>query len=370
MVKVRGLQLLLLSWTYLPFIANTVPQGLSKLSNSEHDTTTMMERKALRNWKIGEQSGLVDIGTHKLWLQASGPDRKDNCPVVIIIQGLASSARGWAAVHRLLTHTIRVFSYERSGYAESEASPDPPTSTIIAQELDLLLKSAGIEPPYILVAHSWGGILSREFLALRPPDVVGMVLVEANQEHTLEILDWRQPALAVMQVGVDGISATGLAHTNKLRPEEWQTYRAILSTSKFQEQAALEFAEYAKSFPILGAKAQLHRDPPLLGQLPVFVVKGDNRADLEKMFTAGVALGNGNATERAAYLEILRTWDVKDRGLQSRALSLSSTHRYSEAKKGAGHNVQLTHPESIVDAVEWVLANLEKGGFQEEPLLK
>lgn len=321
-----------------------------------------MEDNTPGNWDTGERAELVDIGTHKLWLHASGPDRTDNAPVVIIIQGLASSARGWAATQRLLSRSIRVYLYERSGYAESEPSPNSPTATTIAQELNLLLKSANVEPPYIVVAHSWGGILGREFLALQPKTVAGMVLVEANQEQTLELLDWRQPALAVMQVGVDSITATGLAHTNKLTPEEWQTYRAVETSSDFQAQAALEFEEYPKGFPILRAKAQLHRDPPFLGRTPISVVKGDNRADLEKIFRAGVVLGNGNAAERGAYLDILRTWNEKDRGLQSEASSLSSTCRYIETPEGAGHSVQLTHPEVIVDAIEWVLSQIQKDG--------
>ncbi|RYP40579.1 hypothetical protein DL767_001579 [Monosporascus sp. MG133] len=318
-----------------------------------------MTRNTAEKWDIGEKAGLVNIGTHKLWLHVSGPDRKPKAPVVIIIQGLASCEKGWAAVERLLSPTIRVYAYERSGYGESEPSPDPPTATTIAHELDLLVKQARISPPYVIVAHSWGGILSREFLALRPNDVAGMVFVDANQEHTLEILDWRQPALAVMQANVDSISATGLTKTNQLTPEEWQLYRATESSPAFQKQAAIEFAEYPKGFQILGSKGQLYQDPSFLGTRPVCVIKGDNRADLQKMYDAGVTLGNGNAAEREAYLEILRTWDEKDRGLQSEILSLSTTGRYLESPKGAGHNVQLTHPETIVEGVQWVLSQLE-----------
>lgn len=316
------------------------PEVLHSSSCSTAEAT--MAEAARKTWDTGEKSGLVDIGSHHLWLHASGPDRKLHSPAVIIIQGLASSATGWTAVQRCLSPFVRVYSYERSGFGQSEPSPDPPTSTTIAHELGLLLKHASIHPPYIVVAHSWGGILSREFLEPHPTLAAGLVLVEANQEHTLEILDWRQPALAVMQVGVDGINATGLAQSNKLSPEEWKSYRETESSPGFQKQAALEFAEYPDSFPLLGAKEQLHRSSPFLGERPVCIIKGDNRADMEKLFIAGKTLGNGDETERAAYLEILQTWDEKDRGLQSEALALSSKHRYIETPKGAGHNVQVS----------------------------
>lgn len=310
-------------------------------------------------WNIGEREGLVDIGTHKLWLRANGPPRHGNSPAVIIIQGLASSSTGWAAVQRLLSTSNRVYSYERSGYGKSEQSPNLPNSTTIAHELNLLLTLTNTHPPYVLVAHSWGGILSREFISLRQKDVVGVVFVEANQEHTLQILDWRQADLATIQIGVDGINATGLLYTHRLMAEEWQLYRATESAPKFQKQASLEFIEYANSFPLLESKHQLQRHPPLLGERPVCVIKGDNEADMQKMFDAGVALGNGNAMERAAYQETLRTWDKKDRGLQRESLSLSVKNRYVETAKGAGHNVQLTYPEVIVDEVRWVLAHVD-----------
>lgn len=196
----------------------------------------------------------------------------------------------------------------------------------------------------------------------RKDEVVGIVFIESNQEHTLEILDWRQEALAVMRVGVDGLNATGLAETNKLTKEEWALYRATEDSEAFQAQASLEFAEYADSFPILGEKRQLHREPAFLGKRPVCVIKGDNKSDQKKMYDAGVALGNGDEMEREAYLEILRTWDVKDGGLQREILSLSGTGNYLEAPRGAGHNVQLTHPGIIVEGVEWVLERLGKDG--------
>lgn len=307
------------------------------------------------DWDTGEKSGRASIGSYKLWLSVHGPDRKAGEPLVIIIPGLANSTTSWAAVRRGIATSARVLQYERSGYGKSDVSTAKPTATTIAQELSLLLGSANLHPPYVVVAHSWGGILSREFLALHPEDVIGMVFVEANQERTLEVLDWRQLAQSSLLAGVNGLDATGLSRNHKLTDEEWRIYQDTQSTESHQRQAALEIAEYADSFPVLKAKSQLQRQPPFLGDHPVCVIKGNNKADFEKLLKAGLTQGNGDSAKQAAFEEILSTWDEKDESLQSEILSLSSYTRYTETKN-SGHNVQLSEPDLIVESVCWVLS--------------
>ncbi|EEA26900.1 hypothetical protein TMatcc_004816 [Talaromyces marneffei ATCC 18224] len=307
------------------------------------------------DWNTGEKSGRVSIGSHKLWLSVHGPDRKAGEPLVIIIPGLANNSTSWAAVRRGIATFARVLQYERSGYGESDVSTEKPTATTIAKELSLLLKSANIHPPYVVIAHSWGGILSREFLALHPKDIIGMVFVEANQERTLEVLDWRQLALSSLLAGVNGPDATGISRNHMLTDEEWRIYQDTQNTESHQRQAALEIAEYANTFPVLKAKSQLHRQPPFLGDHPVCVIKGNNKADFEKLLKAGLARGNGDSAKQAAFEEILSTWDEKDESLQSETLSLSSKTRYTETKN-SGHNIQLSEPDLIISSVNWVLS--------------
>src|SRR6185369_1413772 len=42
-----------------------------------------------------------------------------------------------------------------------------------------LLERAGIEPPYVLAGHSFGGLNARVFAGLFPKDVAGVVLIES-----------------------------------------------------------------------------------------------------------------------------------------------------------------------------------------------
>ncbi len=308
----------------------------------------------LDDWNIGEKSGRVSIGSHKLWLSVHGPDRKSGEPVIIIIPGLASSTTGWAAVKRGLASLTRVLQYERSGYGRSDCSAEKPTASTIAKELDLLLRNANLLPPYIIVTHSWGGILSREFLALRPKDVVGMLFVDANQERTLKVLDWRQLAQSDLLIGVNHVDVTGISRSHKLTSDEWRIYRDTESTEQHRRQTDLEITEYSNSFPVLQSKSQLHKEIPFLGDYPICVIKGDNRADFEKLLNAGLARGNRQDAKEASFQEILSTWDEKDRSLQSEILLLSTKSRYIEAEN-SGHNIHLTEPHLIAEGIRWIL---------------
>ena len=88
---------------------------------------------------------LVNIGTHSLALYIHGPEPSSSKdPVVLFVSGVASSSLNWAAVVRLLSPWQRSYTYDRSGYGNSEVSPLAPTAENIALELSLLINRAPI----------------------------------------------------------------------------------------------------------------------------------------------------------------------------------------------------------------------------------
>ena len=76
----------------------------------------------------------------------------------------------------------RVCSYDRAGDGWSDIGPHPRTFRQIVYELHTLLERAGERPPYVLVGHSYGGWLVRQYQMTYPSEVAGMVLVEAGAD--------------------------------------------------------------------------------------------------------------------------------------------------------------------------------------------
>ncbi|RDW57170.1 hypothetical protein BP6252_13818 [Coleophoma cylindrospora] len=310
------------------------------------------------DWSRGEQSGLVSIGTHNLRLNSYGPDRKPGEPVVICIPGLASSIQAWAAVTRLLKPHIRSYTYDRSGFGGSDLSPLPPTSTNIAQELSLLLQKAPIAPPYIFVAHSWGGILIREFLHLQPDpaSIASLVLLDSNHDHMAKLIDWRTPALWSMAANLDFTTLSAYAEPHGLTPTEWDIYQADLASDKHNAQADKEREQYSPSFPVIEAKGQLQRgeeEGPLLGDSPVSIVVAPQHIGFQQIYDAGLAKGNGTEEERAIVSKMLATWKETHERLQGELTALSKRTRVRPV--GCQHDIHLLEPEAVVEEVLWVL---------------
>ena len=120
---------------------------------------------------------LVDVGGHKMHLDCTG----QGTPTVILESGLWDDSTVWYKVQPEIAKLTRVCSYDRAGLGYSDPRPHQvPDSRNIAQNLHTLLANAGVNPPYILVGHSLGGIHIRVYQNLYPSDVVGMVLVDSG----------------------------------------------------------------------------------------------------------------------------------------------------------------------------------------------
>jgi pimeloyl-ACP methyl ester carboxylesterase len=76
---------------------------------------------------------------------------------------------------------------------------------LMAADLHALLRAAGIPPPYVLVGHSIGGIITRRFYAQRPGLVAGMLLVDSSHEQQAQrfaALDRRRGAATYRRVAM------------------------------------------------------------------------------------------------------------------------------------------------------------------------
>jgi pimeloyl-ACP methyl ester carboxylesterase len=116
---------------------------------------------------------------------------------VVLEAGFGANSDVWSDVQPQLSGTTRTCAYDRAGLGYSRPIPGVHDAGDEIEDLHRLLDHAHITGPYVLVGHSYGGLLVRLFAHAHPTQTAGVVLVESmgrDQDRRLLSI-WRaQPA--------------------------------------------------------------------------------------------------------------------------------------------------------------------------------
>jgi pimeloyl-ACP methyl ester carboxylesterase len=134
-------------------------------------------------------SGRADIGGYELAYECHGEGE----PTVILEAGLgaAGTSEFFGFIERA-AETMRVCAYDRAGtgkISDERPAGEHVTASLMAEELHRLLDVLKIEPPVVLVGHSYGGMLVRAFEGTYPDDVAGMVLIDVSSEPEVPVYE-------------------------------------------------------------------------------------------------------------------------------------------------------------------------------------
>jgi pimeloyl-ACP methyl ester carboxylesterase len=139
-------------------------------------------------------------------------DRGSGAPTVVFLTGIICPLEHFYTVQSQISKETRTFSYDRSGLGLSDILDTVRTYDHVANELEKVLVSEKIEPPYILVAHSYGGGVARQYYKQFPEKVGGFVFVDcANDEVFLDSLI-QKGLLSLESLGPDSIATPGEAY--------------------------------------------------------------------------------------------------------------------------------------------------------------
>lgn len=122
----------------------------------------------------GQFAGVGDHRLHYLKRGSGGP--------TVVFEAAFDPAGHlqWYNIQRELSAYATTVSYDRAGILWSERGGNAKTGEKIAEELHLLLERSGAAKPYILVGHSFGGMLTRFFVNKYPQDVAGVILIDSQ----------------------------------------------------------------------------------------------------------------------------------------------------------------------------------------------
>lgn len=188
-------------------------------SSDAEGTTATISSSPVTAAGQGDIAGTFDIGGRKVYIQCTG----QGSPTVILISGGGIAADLWDSplgeqptVYPTIAKTTRVCAYDRpgttralaeGGISRSDPVPQPVTPSMSAADLHALLDAAGQTGPFVLAAHSYGGLVARYFAHEYPDEVAGMVLVDSFSPELREAMpdlwpswiDWNTTPAAVIE---------------------------------------------------------------------------------------------------------------------------------------------------------------------------
>lgn len=123
---------------------------------------------------------IVDTGDgRRLYLVEKGRGG----PAVVFESGFGATSLNWAHIQEAVSSQTHTVAYDRCGLGWSSEPVSERTPTQIARELRNLLQSAGVPAPYVLVGHSFGGLVMQRYALDYPGEVAGLVLVDPMRTH-------------------------------------------------------------------------------------------------------------------------------------------------------------------------------------------
>jgi len=111
------------------------------------------------------------------------PDAK---AVVVLEAGSRGTIASWGTVPVAVARDATLFAWNRPGYGNSAQAATPRDGRTIVEELRRVLRHKGLQPPYVLVGHSLGGLYMQLFARAYPDEVRGLVLVDALYPRTVK----------------------------------------------------------------------------------------------------------------------------------------------------------------------------------------
>ncbi len=300
---------------------------------------------------------LIAVDGHRLHLYCTG----HGTPAVVFDSALGGSCLSWTWVQPQVAAFTQACSYDRAGFGWSDAGPLPRTADRLATELHALLTKAEIAAPYVLVGHSYGGLVTRLFAAKYRDQVAGLVLVDAAlPEEWLDLTEEQRRRIAT-GAWLCRRGAT-LARLGIARAIAW------LVRAGGAEAARTLVAWFTRG-QLRGREEQIlapvHRLPahlrPILREMwtqPKFFEMLASQIESVPTSTAEVVAATGYG--ELALVVLAAASAGAERLQRHEAVARLSTRGTFVGVEGSGHWIPLEKPEAVVDAIREMVLTLRE----------
>ncbi len=281
-------------------------------------------------------AGRVDIGAGRAGRRMYLECRGTGLPTVVLVAGLRASADDWdtpvaasPTVFAGVARVTRVCAYDRPGTpvgehpSRSDPVRQPTTAADAVGDLHSLLAAAHEPAPYVLVGHSYGGLIAKLYAQTYPHDAAGLVLVDALTEGLQDAETSAQ--WATQRVLIEGNIADSVT-----------LYPALERIDPDRSFDQVRAAPPLQPLPLIVLSA----DQPWGPQIPALIANGT--------LPPGIPHDAGYVTDAAQKV-------AQDRlaALVPGALHISRT--------GSGHDIHKEQPRLVTDAIITVVNAFRAG---------
>jgi len=207
--------------------------------------------------------------------------------------------------------------YAPATVPERDLVPQPTTPKDAVADLHALLSAAGEEEPYVLVGHSYGGLIVRLYASTYPKDVSGLVLVDALSEGLQDAETTKQWAIQRKLIEGDVRESVAL-------------YPALERIDVDRSLDQVRAASSLRSIPLIVLSA----DRPWGPQIPSMIAAGKLPTDVPPDFGYVTDAAQKKAQEQLAKLV-------------ANAKHITNTN--------SGHEIHKERPQIVIDAIQQVV---------------
>jgi len=314
----------------------------------------------------------VDVGGYRIHVLAEGEAHGRS--TVVWIPGGHGAGLHFHGHHKALRAETRSIIFDRPGTGWSDPGSFPRSTALEAEELSRLLDKAGEQGPFLLVGHSYGGLLAVNYARRNLKKVSGLVLLDPTQPDMMLYLPAKRGnvlgGLVLMgRIGglltSFGIKYDPLAVFAKSSPQVAQILEreraligdenwAILSAQSINPAAHWTSASIYQEF---GASRISEAAPDLvvydgeLGDIPVYLVTPPASEQERQQYAEYLTRAAGrDAVERS-----LRFMDRA----RLRYLATSTQSRHILAPAKTSHNFPYEQPDFVLSVVRQALKKEE-----------
>jgi len=283
---------------------------------------------------------LVDVGGRRLHLLCIGTGR----PIVIFEASGFSNSASFTAARTAISRHATVCSYDRAGSGWSDSAPADVSTGSLAEDLRRIHEGASLEPPFVIVASSIGGLVAEMFARRYPERVSGLVFLDAANSEMLSIANSLVDSKMRLELGAACAAAVAAGRVGLMRLADPWEFRRDPSRDSSRSAALMYGAQPWRMLcgVVRGVPASLDefaRVPALKPEIPVIALSAERT---DGLVPSGLPESIQSRLDVAAAIARLRT--------TNQMLAQASMRGSWRLVRNSGHLIASDQPQAVVDA--------------------